>query len=257
MLTARWPSTHGDLPFDPRTLTQTIRQSGLVIAHAEYGVPISHQTLLRTLDFSTEPGFRVSPGLPTDLDVMVTVAERKRTGRSTNSLNMTFRIFREGAAVATAESEFAWISPPAYRRLRGDRLTVDWGTWPLPAPIAPELAGRSTAAEVVLAPGGLPHRWLLRNDISNTTLFDHPVDHVPGLALVEAADQAARAFLAPTPFAPGRVATSYARYVEFDRPCWIEAESLPAPGADRFTVRITGTQDDVQTFRVEFGDLTR
>ena len=38
-------------------LTQTIRQSGLVIAHAAYGVPLSDQTLLNYFDFTVAPGF--------------------------------------------------------------------------------------------------------------------------------------------------------------------------------------------------------
>ncbi|MFD0381589.1 AfsA-related hotdog domain-containing protein [Streptomyces stramineus] len=37
-----------------------------------------------------------------------------------------------------------------------------------------------------------PRQWLLRHPFANTVLYDHPVDHVPGLVLIEAAHQAVR-----------------------------------------------------------------
>ncbi|MEV6618691.1 AfsA-related hotdog domain-containing protein [Streptomyces sp. NPDC051051] len=79
-------------------------------------------------------------------------------------------------------------------------------------------------------------------------MFDHPVDHVPGLALLEAADQAARALLSPASLAPTAIEATYWRYVEFDQPCRIEAESLAEPGS----VRVTGVQEGEPAFRVDF-----
>ncbi|MFD8965447.1 ScbA/BarX family gamma-butyrolactone biosynthesis protein [Streptomyces sp. NPDC059568] len=254
----RWPAAQGDLPYDPRLLTQTIRQSGLVIAHAAYEVPLTHQTMLGSLDFTVAPGFRVPRDRTSTLDVRITVAATGSSRRTSRSLQLSFHILRSGVTVARAASEFRWISPAVYRRVRGAHLSVDWGSWPLPAPMDTKLAGRASAADVVLAPGDRPHRWLLRNDTSNHLLFDHPVDHVPGLALLEAAYQAAHALLAPAaPFMAGRVAITYDRYVEFDRPCWIEAESLPAPGPDRCAVQVSGTQGEEPAFRVMFGEVER
>ncbi|MEV7683473.1 ScbA/BarX family gamma-butyrolactone biosynthesis protein [Streptomyces sp. NPDC088341] len=252
-----WPAVHEDLPYDPRLLTQTIRQSGLVIAHAAYDVPLTHQTMLGTLDFTVTPGFRAPRDRTSTLEVRITVSGTGSGRRATSSLRLSFHILRGGATVARANSEFRWISPSVYRRVRGAHLTVDWGAWPLPAPIDTELAGRASTTDVVLAPGGRPHRWLLRNDIGNHLLFDHPVDHVPGLALLEAAYQAAHALLAPVPFMADRVAIAYDRYVEFDRPCWIEAEPLPAPGPGRCAVRVGGTQDGESAFRVTFDGVRR
>ncbi|WP_260845011.1 AfsA-related hotdog domain-containing protein [Streptomyces sp. SLBN-31] len=52
--------------------------------------------------------------------------------------------------------------------------------------------------DVVLSPLGQPHRWQLRVDTRHPVLFDHIVDHVPGMLLIEAARQAATATLGHT-----------------------------------------------------------
>jgi hypothetical protein len=243
-----WPAVQGDLPHDPRVLAQTVRQTGLVVAHAEFDVPLTHQTMLSTLSFSITPGLRIPRGRTSALDVHVTVAESGSRRRSASALRMSFHVLQDGVTVARAESEFAWISERVYGRVRGARRSVDWGAWPVPAPLDARLVGRACAADVALAAGDRPGRWLLRNDPDNHLLFDHPVDHVPGLALLESADQAARAHRSQAPFAPTAIEATYWRYVEFDQPCWIEAEPLPEPGS----VRVTGIQEDEPAFRVDY-----
>lgn len=256
-LTAHWPTSHSAQQCDPRVLTQTFRQSGLVIAHAEYGVPLSHQMVLHGLNFTVNPEFCVPESRPTALDIDVSVMETRRSGRFGSALDMTVRIRQGEVTVGQAESVFGWSSPAVYRRLRGPHLSVDWGAWPLPLPVAPELVGRSVEAEVVLAPSGRPHRWQLRNDTGDTLLFDHPVDHVPGLVLMEAAYQAAHATVAPRAFTPTTVTSSYTRYVEFDEPCWIETELAPASGSGGLTVQVTASQGGRTVFRAGLSGAAR
>ncbi|MEV7281332.1 ScbA/BarX family gamma-butyrolactone biosynthesis protein [Streptomyces sp. NPDC093111] len=247
-LGVRWPAVQGELAYDPRILAQTVRQTGLVVAHAAHDVPLTHQTMLSTLDFAIAPGLRVPRGQASALDVQVTVRGGGGGRRGSSALHMTFRILSDGDQVAGAESEFTWMSERVYARVRGARRDLPWGAWELPPPVDAALVGRAAPAEVMLAAGDRPHRWLLRNDPGDRLLFDHPVDHVPGLALLEAADQAARALRAPALFEPLAIEASYRRYVEFDRPCWITAGPLPEPGA----VRVVGTQDGETAFRVDF-----
>ncbi|MEU0148466.1 ScbA/BarX family gamma-butyrolactone biosynthesis protein [Streptomyces sp. NPDC006288] len=248
-LTARWPTPPVGLPYDPRVLTQTIRQSGLAVAHAAYGVPLTHQTLLHHFDFTVVPDFRVTPQGSSPLGVEITVFEPKKRGRSVSSLGMDFRVLLGGTLVARADSEFGWISPAAYRRLRGEHLTADWNTWPLPLPVDPHTVGRATGREVVLAPGDDRHRWRLRNDVENDLLYDHPVDHVPGLVLMEAAGQAAHAALYPRAFEPTTVTNAFDLYAEFDRPCWIDVEVVPSAAPGEISVLVTATQSGQSVFR--------
>lgn len=247
-LSAKWPAPGSGLSYDPRMLTQTVRQSGLVIAHAAYGAPLDDHTLLNYFDLTVTPGFEVPPGLPCDFTVEVTVKNAKKRGKKVSSLDMEFRILRDGDLTARADSEFGWLSTRVYQRLRGEHLAFEWNSWPLPAPVDPRTVGRHTPADVVLAAGKHALHWQLRNDVDNVVLYDHPVDHVPGLALMEAADQAARAAVYPAPFEATTVTSTFERYTELDRPCWVEAEILPA-GPGEASVLVTATQDGNTAFR--------
>ena len=79
-LSARWPAPAAGLAYDQRMLTQTVRQSGLTIAHAAYGAPLSDHTVLNYFDFTVAPGFQVPSDAPCDLTVEVTVKNAKTRG---------------------------------------------------------------------------------------------------------------------------------------------------------------------------------
>ncbi|ARQ67577.1 ScbA/BarX family gamma-butyrolactone biosynthesis protein [Streptomyces marincola] len=251
LLSGRWPRDGAVAADDPRVLTQVVRQSGLAVAHAEYGVPLHHRTLLHSLDFSFAPAPHAAARPAAPLLIEADVLGAPRPGRTLRSLAMAVRLMRDGVAVVEARARFGWVSPAVYRRLRGDRLAPArmWGAGPVPAPAAPGTVGRARRENVVLAPGPGPRVWRLRADMTDTLLFDHPVDHVPGLVLVEAALQAAHAH------APGlgisTVACDYERFAELDTPCWIvsRAERPPRPDG-RTVIEVEGTQGGRPVFRV-------
>jgi hypothetical protein len=205
---------------------------------------------LNHLHITAEPGFRSRDGSVFQVDVAVT-----RTAGRSASLAMEFRIRRGDTTVCLADAEFGWVSPAAYRRLRGRHLTIGWGDWPLPRPADPQLVGRAEENDVLLAAGGDGLRWQLRNDVTNTLLFDHPVDHVPGLVLIDAAQQAAHAAASPTRIELTDIAITYERYVELDEPCWIESHSLPALLPLWFTVVVVGRQRGQVAFRARLRAL--
>ncbi|MFI9270693.1 ScbA/BarX family gamma-butyrolactone biosynthesis protein [Kitasatospora sp. NPDC052896] len=253
-LKAVWPHRDGGVfPAhrgfgDPTVIAQTVRQSGLLIAHGAFGVPLSHQTLLQNLRFQIDQNHSLPYNKPTVLDVEVLCSAAGRRGVVLTGLRLDVFIVHEGQAVAWAEAEFSWVSPVVYHRLRGRHVTVRREQPPLPAPVAPRLVGRYDPADVVLAPTGEANRWLLRTDFGNKAYFDHPVDHVPGLVLVEAAHQAARALSQPVPLEPISVSAGFSQYVEFDEPCWIEAAPVPTDSRLRTAVRVTGHQGGQQAF---------
>lgn len=112
-VSVRWPSLSCSLPYDPRLVAQTVRQCGLTVAHAEYGVPLSHQTLLNSLEFALSPELRASPVRTTALRVLVHVT---RTGRA---LHMRFRMLSGEVTVARA---ILADGPRAVRALPGPCL---------------------------------------------------------------------------------------------------------------------------------------
>ncbi|MFI8194225.1 ScbA/BarX family gamma-butyrolactone biosynthesis protein [Streptomyces sp. NPDC085946] len=236
-VTARWPAAGDGTFHDTLLLTQTIRQSCLLIAHAERSVPLSHQTLMERMDFSLARSFCVPRNQPADLIVNVSC---RNTGR--RSMRMELALLHGQRVVAESVVDFSWIAPAVYRRLRGEYLHAPWGGLPVPAPVAAHTVGRTDALDVVLAAGDRPGRWNLRVDVRNRMLYDHPVDHVPALALIEAACQAAQGVTHPAPFSPVEVVSSYDHYVEFDAPCRIEAAVTPPAGDAGPLVEVKGVQ---------------
>lgn len=249
-VTVEWPEAARCLYSASMLVPQTVRQCGLVVAHAELGAPLTHQTLLQNLTYTAAPGFSDLQNKPIGLNVTIACSPPGRRGGVRNGGHMDFVIRHEGIVVARADADFSWISPAAYRRLRAGHLEGVWGAWSVPDPLAPRLVGRTAPSEVVLAPTGRSDRWQLRNDPDNRALFDHPVDHVPGLVLLEAACQAANALVHPDTLEPAALSSALHSYVELDTPCWIEAAALPAPAPGRLAVEVTGSQQDRTAFRI-------
>ncbi|MFC5720495.1 ScbA/BarX family gamma-butyrolactone biosynthesis protein [Streptomyces gamaensis] len=225
---------------------QTVRQASLLLAHAEFGAPLKHQVLLRGFDFAFDPRRPGAVEQDAHLAIEVTCAPTgSRAGRTTG-LRLTLDITCDGEPFGSARTAFEWIPPAVYRRLRGDHVEAVREQPPLPAPVPPHLVGRETEAEVVLSPlhgaSEGPGRWLLRGDFTHVALFDHPVDHLPGLVMIEAAHQAARLVTAPEVFVPESVETTFDRYVEFDAPCTIDAERVADSAPGTTAVRVTGYQ---------------
>ncbi|MEU4212145.1 ScbA/BarX family gamma-butyrolactone biosynthesis protein [Streptomyces sp. NPDC026206] len=258
-LAVEWPgSTSGTRP-DPVLAAQTVRQCGLAISHAEFGVPLDHQSLLRDLNYSIDPTVPKAGNGPLRLTVDLRCSPVKK-GRGDCALGaetMDFTVRQGRHTVIRAHSRSSWISPGVYSRLRGEYVSPAWGEWEVPPPVPAASVGCLSASEVVLAAGDRPGSWLLRNDVENKAMFDHPVDHVPGLALLAAAGQAAQAAVSPGILVPTGVTTSYSRYVEFDAPCRLEALVLPTDAPGHTAVEVIGVQNGEAAFRIGLRGLLR
>ncbi|GAA2745605.1 ScbA/BarX family gamma-butyrolactone biosynthesis protein [Kitasatospora cinereorecta] len=245
---AQWPRGHSYFTplsgarHDPMLAAETIRQTGALLAHAEFDVPLGHHFLMWDLNLTADAEQLAVGAAPADLDLDITCTEIGRRAGRLSALHYEAVLHRGGATVATGSARFTCTTPEVYRRLRGARASAVPSAVPAEPVPAPNV-GRIRPCDVVLGPAPDPGAWLLRFDPLHPVLFDHPGDHVPGMVLLEAARQAAFATLSSPDFVPVAVASTFHRYVEFDQPCRIEAERLPAehPGTGR--VRVRGRQD--------------
>ncbi|MEV0371751.1 ScbA/BarX family gamma-butyrolactone biosynthesis protein [Streptomyces sp. NPDC050636] len=165
--------------------------------------------------------------VPAEVSLQITHHDVVRRGKRLVSARQEFHIACDGAELATAVVDFSCHSPAVYRRLRGeysDLRLANARKLPLPEAVAPQLVARDRARDVVLSPTGRPDRWQLRVDTSHPVLFDHPVDHAPGMLMIEAARQAAQT--ATPGFAlPVTMECSFERYAEMDAPSWVQART--------------------------------
>ncbi|MFB6614041.1 ScbA/BarX family gamma-butyrolactone biosynthesis protein [Streptomyces sp. NPDC085524] len=256
LVSAQWPRAHSfftpvaDGYHDPLIVCETVRQFGILLAHAEFGVPLGHQFVIWDLDVSVRPEHLLVGWAPASLDIEITCTEIERRGRNVSKLRFESVLWRDGAVVATGGGSFSCMAPELYKRVRGEHtLGDDWYQLPLISPAAPQSVGRMSPMDVVLSPTAEPDRWQLRVDTRHPILFEHALDHVPGMVLLEAARQATASVLGRSSYLPLSLSSEFKRYVELDSPCTIEARRIagPAPDAEE-TVLVTAVQDGVLAF---------
>ncbi|MFD9392982.1 ScbA/BarX family gamma-butyrolactone biosynthesis protein [Streptomyces sp. NPDC060000] len=254
-LAAQWPRRHGFFHpvedcHDPLIVAETIRQAGILIGHAEFGVPLDHHFLMWDLAIEVRPPHLLVGTAPASLDIEISCRDIKKRRGSLAGMRFEAVILRAGQVAATGGASFTCASPAVYQRVRTARaVAAAKSPIALTAPLAPQNVGRSSPTDVVLSPTGHPGQWQLRVDTRHPVLFDHPVDHAPGMLLLEAARQAATAHL-ERPCLPLAITGEFTRYSELDAPCMIEARPAPGTGPDSHQrVLIHGHQEEALVFR--------
>lgn len=222
---------------DPMIFAETIRQACVLLAHQTLDIPLANPFLTTTHSFTILAGGAQLTDQPADVLLEVSLHDVVRRGGNVSAFASSIDAFREGEPIGIGKSSANCVSPSVYKRLRGPRF----GAAPsgeVPAPLPHELVGRSRPSDVVLGRSHYEGTWVLRAEPSHPILFDHPVDHVPGMVLMEAARQAALLTVGCPDGLLVSCAAKFCKYVEFDVPC-IVSSSPPheaAPGRHELTV---------------------
>lgn len=255
-VTARWPVAHDFYGprrglHDPLLVAESVRQTVPLLSHAVFDVPFGHRQSWSEFRYTLDPAALVAGASPAEVELRIACTDVVRRSGRLLSVDMTVDIHRGDVRLGTARTSFHNHAPAIYRRLRGryaDLAEAVAGTVPLAPPMAPRRVGRERFADVVLSPTGSRHLTQLRVDLSHPVLFDHLVDHAPGMLLLEAARQAAQAAAYPEETVPVAMDVAFTAYAELDVPCWIHADPLPADRFGRKRVLISGLQKDACVF---------
>jgi hypothetical protein len=254
LITARWSRARGrfrefyfepDGRPDPMLVIESVRQCLPLLSHAAFGVPLDHHLVWESFGCRLVPD-ALDADEPLDrVEIDVHCDDVRRRGARVTMLAFRFVLRRGGAELATAWTRFAVHPPGVYLRVRGDsasRSSAELHLTP-PEPVNPREVGRRAEAYVLLSATQRPDAWLLRLDTGHPIFFDHPVDHVPGALLLDAALQTARA-AAHDPDGPSRaveIDSRFSRFVELDVPCELEAKPMPSADAEHEQVEVTCT----------------
>ncbi|MFF7266247.1 ScbA/BarX family gamma-butyrolactone biosynthesis protein [Streptomyces sp. NPDC008159] len=256
-VTARWPREHAFYlarfgRHDPLFLTETVRQTLPLLSHAAYDVPLGHQLLWKDLGWDVDPdGLRVEGGADAEIDLHITSSDVKYRKERATAVTLSVEAERAGSRLATARTSFTIHDRAVYERLRGRNADIESANariLPLPPPSPTQHAGRDRYQDVVLSRTDVPLRWQLRTDTSHPVLFDHPVDHAPGMLLLEAARQATQSATHPRRTLVVGLSCDFTRYAEFDAPCWVTAAPLPRDLDARPRMLVTAEQNDEAIF---------
>ncbi|GAA2224066.1 ScbA/BarX family gamma-butyrolactone biosynthesis protein [Streptomyces amakusaensis] len=244
-------------PVDPLLLLECFRQAGTVVAHRHLGVPMDTAFLI------TEWGIRLTAAAalpPGDGDgdgshgshgdgparLLLTIEARNLNRRAGRLLGATLvaEMYLGGELVARGTVGAGYPNKEAYAGFRTLRRSS-----PAPlsdampargpgSPLAPGAVGRRRAENVVLADGERNagrSRAVLDVPVAHPVFYDHPLDHVPAMALLEAARQAAIFSEGEAAGGPGHVTAvtaRFQRFVEHDAPATVTAAPATARPAD-------------------------
>ncbi|GAB7105164.1 ScbA/BarX family gamma-butyrolactone biosynthesis protein [Streptomyces phaeofaciens JCM 4814] len=256
-VSVQWPRAHGLhvspdwSAYDPLLVVETVRQAGTLIAHAEYEVPLDHQFVLQEFQVDTVAAQLDVGPLPAEPEITLVFTDVRHRGRRLAGARYTAHVLRDGARVASADVAFTSVGPSVYRRLRGGRSPETVTALPVPPGLPPAAVDRVLPTDVVLAATGDPDRRRLRVDTAHPVFFDHPLDHVPGMLLLEAARQAAR-LRRPDGQVPVAYHALFHRYAELDEPIWIDIK-----GGHGTDVQVVGTQGESTFFECLVGTAVR
>ncbi|MBH5338645.1 A-factor biosynthesis protein [Streptomyces pactum] len=206
---ACWGRSHPTFPrgrddrHSPWMVAETTRQLGIYVPLRHYAVPGTARFLVTDLCFTLDPAAEPRPGHgASEITCRVWVHD-VRTARETGlvtGLRMRVSYQAGGTVFATAAGGARFLDAAAYAALRaGARPAAPSGAAARPEPA---VLGLWSPADVVLSLAG-DGPLLDPADHRHPFLFDHETDHVPGMALLEAARQAAAldsagTFLRPT-----------------------------------------------------------
>ncbi|WP_197287859.1 ScbA/BarX family gamma-butyrolactone biosynthesis protein [Streptomyces apocyni] len=255
-LTAAWPHDH---PFyrsahglhDPLLLAESVRQAIPMLCHSAYDVPFGHRQIWQHFRFRLGQEAVADQGRPADLQLRIACGNIERRRARLSAMTMGIDLTGDGLLLGTAHVGFTNHPFALYRRMRAGRAdpagTARTALSP-GEPVVPELVGRTRQRDVVLTSTDSEGRFLLRVDLGHPTLFDHPVDHVPGMLLLEAARQAANAVAHPRRTVLTAMDATFVRYVEFDSACSVEACVRPDDTTGALGVRVRAEQNGTSVF---------
>lgn len=201
---AQWPRAHtfygtdAGGRHDPMLIAECIRQSGVLLAHHAFDVPYGHQFVFLDLDFhiTSEEAMKVG-ATPTNLDVTVTCTEVRQREGALGGMRVNLELYRDGKLAAAGSGAVLCVTPEDYPpiRWRGGESRTHLPVAEPPRSASPADVNRLLEDDVVLGTTGEedPGWWSVRVLTDHPVLFDHPLDHIPGMLELEAFRQAAHA----------------------------------------------------------------
>ncbi|MGF1428124.1 ScbA/BarX family gamma-butyrolactone biosynthesis protein [Kitasatospora sp. LaBMicrA B282] len=186
-------------------LTECARQACTYLAHTRYDVPLGWSFLMSemSVQLTGDHALRVSDR-PAELTMAAQTRTELRDGRL-RTLWADLELLVDGAPAGRITGEGRYLTREEYEFLRlGPRtgavpLSSALPVRPEGVPVPPALVGRRDPRNVLLVDARrIGHALEARLGVpgNHPTIFDHPLDHYPGMALIEAAGQAALLALA-------------------------------------------------------------
>lgn len=224
VLGAQWPRLHGFYRgrggrYDTMLLAETLRQCVIYLAHTRYRIPLGNPFVMQTLEITAElERLQIGAGAA-EVSVTVAVSGVRRRGSQVTGLSAALVFEIDGRRVGTGKGSAVVLTPSEYAASRwGDTGPRTIGRVPEYRLVGPEEVGMSCEDDVVVGATERHGRWRVVPDLEHPVMFDHPSDHLPGMLMLEALRQSARAQCARPDAELVSLSVQFHRFVELDLP---------------------------------------
>jgi 2-oxo-3-(phosphooxy)propyl 3-oxoalkanoate synthase len=173
-------------------VAEAFRQSVVLLCHSSYGIPLHYRFLMEKFDVELlEPLHLQSTDAPWTF--RVSVDDLTHRDGAVSGVQMSGILTDGTRDFARCRAVARGVNTEGYRRIRagrGDCYPNGRAAVPGATIVGSALVGRTADRDVLLSADDAREAVFCTPDPHNYALFDHPVDHIPGMVLFEAARQA-------------------------------------------------------------------
>lgn len=192
---AQWPRWHvfygrPNSSFDSALVVETLRQLTVLIAHTYLSVPLGSPFLMPQIGITMAANRSRDTSRPAEVTAKVQVSNQRSSHHGIAVFGTAATFLVDGQEIARGDATARIVDPAIYSRFRSARVPPS--TTGLISPVPAADVGHISDWNVVVGRPTGQRRWPLRVDTTNPILFDHPLDHIPGVLLIEAVRQALR-----------------------------------------------------------------
>ena len=265
--------------YDTLLFLECFRQASILIAHRHVDAGYDQSFIFNSGDLEVvstgAASLRVGPG---NGDLRARIVDEKKRDGSTVGITLEMAISLDGDLAVSMSMVIQWMPRPVWKRIR-DSGRSKLGLEPYRPGIAPQ-PGREPHSPAIVLPAASVGRTLTRNvvvgaprhtheghveldvvvDEGHPSLFDHPLDHIPGAVIFEAVRQsglvAADEFfgLSARRLEVTELAANFTRFGELDLPttATVSLPSESTSGTVLFTVVIAQERVPIAECQVTF-----
>lgn len=196
---AQWPRSHRVYRpdpagrHDPMLLLETIRQTGLALSHHAFGVPYEFRSIMHDIGFQLRPETEPRAlNRATNVAIAVTCDNVQLRAGRLRRMTITLTMSADDQEFAVGTGTLSWLPVRTFQALRArNRRPVTVPDAPNGALTAADSPFRTAEDALLCADEDDLGRRRLLIRLDHPVYFDHPLDHVPGMMLVDAVWQAA------------------------------------------------------------------
>lgn len=238
---------------DPLGVAEAFRQTVVLLCHTRYQIPTHYSFLMETFSVDMLSSQAVA-ATSSPLTFHLTVDNLTYRDDAVSGISVSGILSDGTTDIARCTAVARGVSPDGYRRIRQGREHRCPGRRATPSgavAISAARAGRLTDRDVVISTDDAQDVLFCTPDPHNVALFDHPVDHIPGMIIFEAARQALRLRTGDPAAQISSFSAVFPRFTEWDVQCEIAMSELDEPknASDRYCVRFT--QDNALTAELD------